>query len=264
MEDAAAGLRAALGTQVTPYIPDSTSTSPLQRFLDLPSDASDRGLVLRYGYQRGMVIVYDSVVTVYRSCYGEPHFVSSSSQEDLEAYLRVKIIDVDEADNGARLIVYHEPRHHRIRGRNIAPSSKSVVYIKQNEFGEIIESTHPGAGANLILPRMAVTPMCGWKEIERFVPPRRIHPVELVRDYRVTSIEGSQVQIAFQIDDLTYSGETEGDEDTECFMGGRGEFHFDTEWGVVTRQSVENTTRTARRDVTFELQTVYTMELVDE
>jgi hypothetical protein len=235
--------------------------STANRFLELPLDAPRRGFSLRYGFQRGMILVYRAHVDIYRTS-SSIHGVGSQ-HEELEARLRVRVIDVDESDRGARLIVAHEPIFHRIGTRNIAISDRTVVYTRQNEYGEVIESTHPSGGVNLMLPRMPVTVGSSWREVERFVPPGGATSLDLVREYRLEEISGSEVRIKSRTEDLTYEAET--DEGAfECTTSGKGEFTLDTEWGVVSRQSVETMTTSRSAELTFEVQTVFAMELSDE
>lgn len=209
-----------------------------------------------------MVLVYRSVVSVYRNLTRGMHTVSSP-HEELEARLRAKILEVDETDGGARIIVYHDPRSHRVGGREVAPSDVSITYTKQNEFGEVIESTQAD-GVNLLLPRMAVRVGSTWREIERYVPPWATETMELIRVYHVASIIGNEVEIHFQTEPMEYSGETSSGNATECSLSAKAKYYFDTQWGVVTRQNLETTMTSREVESTFQVRSEYTLELVDD
>jgi hypothetical protein len=237
----------------------SADAVTLARWLELPARPSDSGVVLGYGYSPGMTLVYRSVATLRRN-QDEPI--------ELESRITVKVIDRDEADEGTFIIVYDDPRRRRVGARQEPLGPRSIVYTKQNDFGEVLESTASGGGANLLLPRMAVAAGSTWREIERFLPPGRLSAVERVRAWRVVSVSGHALMV-FEAEPCIYALEappsTEGRaESSEATLEGHGSFTFDVEWGVVTRQAVETRVTSSERGLAFTLRTTHTMELVDE
>lgn len=222
------------------------TTVTLQRYLDLPPDASEDGWVLRFGYQPGMTIVYRSRVSLLGP---------DGSRDDRDARLTIKVVDRDETDEGTSLILYLEPF------RTVPQAERAIIYTKITDFGEVIESTDPAGGVSLLLPRMALATGVHWKEVERFLPPHRISGVEIVRRYHVASIIGSEVKIVFDAEPCVYEGEVEGFEDETSTLEGRGEFVFDTQWGVISRQRVETRMKSTH---VGEVSSVQTLELLDE
>lgn len=193
------------------------------RAIELPPDAHTQGFVLRYGFQRGLVVTYRSCMTMTLRLGDEQR-----TPRVWQSLLRINVIGVDEADGGARLVVHHIPLDGSAR--------PAVIYIKSTEFGEPIESTDPSGGVNLVLPRMAVQTGSAWREIESISDPIAFAPVDVVRHYRIESLRGDQVTISFASDAATF----DLDMGLQQVRTSSGTFGFDATYGVLTRQEVRS------------------------
>lgn len=216
------------------------------RVIDLPPNARTEGLVLRYGFQRGLVITYRSFMTVTVRVGQEPR-----APQITRSLLSLKVIGIDETDGGARLVVHHVPIDEG--------SPSTIVYVKTTEFGESIESTDPSGGVNLVLPRMAVQAGDTWREIETFHDPHAFAPVKVARLYQVESIWDDQVTIGYTADATTF----EVGPGLQQVRTGSGTFGFDATYGVLTSQDVRWQYAVESGDTRVTVDAVHTLVLAD-
>lgn len=216
------------------------------RVIELPPNARTQGFVLRYDYQRGLVVTYRSCMTTTLRVGHEQR-----APRVWQSLLSVKVIGIDETDGGARLVVHHVPLDEGMH--------PSVIYLKVTEFGESIESTDPSGGANLVLPRMAVHAGATWREIETINDPHMFAPVEVARHYRVESIWDDQVTISYTADPATFDIGL----GLQQVRTGSGSFGFDATYGVLTRQDVRAQYAVEVGDLRVTVDAVHTLALAD-
>lgn len=224
------------------------------RAIDLPSDAPLSGFVMRYGFQRGLVVTYKSCVTCWQrngDVIAPPH--------EVEYRMRVQVIHVDAPNETARLIVHNNP----VRSTGAFPGDPAprrfVVYILQTMFGESIESTDPNGGTNLLLPRMGIRVGSRWREIETLSQPSVADSVEIIRNFRVDAIRGDQIQLSFEAEEAVW----DLGPDIRQSRTGSGEFGFDATYGVLTHQTVRSRFTIAHEGGMSEIDLVHTMALTD-
>lgn len=237
------------------------STDAGERFLTEPHADAPGGFRLRYGAVRGMGASWRSEVIVNRSADGGPSF-TSAQREVLQARLEMRVIDVDD-DGSFHVLMRHLPQAHRVNEAESILPQATLVYLRHDDLGRIIESTDAGASPMMRLPAAALTVGSTWRETERLIPPRRLALVDQNREFRVASVEGDLVTITFQTEPLRYQSDAPG-EAAHVSMSGHGHLVFDRSWGGVAEQHVENLLTVSEGGTLYEIATTHHLEVLPD
>lgn len=234
----------------------------LERSIDLSSLANQGTVLLGYGYQPGMAVTYGSARRTYRNVDGSLHY-DPALQEDLDERVTLEILERDDVDDAFHLLYRHEPQRLRRSGQLITPPPAHLIYSKETSFGEVLACSERAPAFSLMLPRAVVGKGTSWHEIERRVPARSRESIEIIRKFRVVSIEHDFAAIAFHCDPVIYTTDASSGPQAQITVVERGEYVFNTRWGVLARAETDETVSTREGGRRVELLTSRTTELVE-
>ena len=234
---------------------------PPERTLILPEPPWPSGLDLVYGYSRGLCVAWSSMVVIDRVADGGPRF-ATAQREEQEARLEMRVLDVEASDGSFHALFRHVPISYRIDGNETLVPAPTLVYVLHDRYGRVLESTDVHASPVVELPEMPVAPATAWQEIERSTPPRRVAPVEQVRENRVAAVEPGIIRLVSIFRELSYDSDDGGDP-TTFTLDGHGSADFDRSWGGFSRQHRESRVVVRQESMRFEVTTAQTLERVD-
>lgn len=237
-------------------------TQPNERRIDLPPNPPRGRLSLAYGYRPGLVLVYTGHVRTHRNSGGGLHY-DPIEQDDLRESIAVEVIDHDPVDDGFYIIHRHTPSSHRRGGQELVLTPAHLIYLKQTNHGEIIESSGAESAPLLVLPRMSLDLGSAWQEVEHMVPAHRTTPVEIVRALRVSSIDGDLVTIVGDADPVSYITEPPDGRGAEVTMTEHATIVFHRRWGLVTRQEIDTTVSIREEERRSEMLTSRRIDLTE-
>lgn len=234
----------------------------LERTVDLSSLGKGGMVALRYGYRVGLTVTYASARRTHRNVDGSLHY-DPALQEDLDERITLEVLEQDDADDAFHVLYRHEPQRLRRNSQYITPPPTRLVYARATSFGETIECSESTPAFSLLLPRATVSGGTTWREIERLIPARSDNAIEIVRHFRVVSIGRDFASIAYDCDPVTYTTDETSDGCAEITVVERGEYVFDTQWGVLARAETDETISTRHDGRRVEMLTSRTTEAVD-
>ncbi|MBI3925701.1 MAG: hypothetical protein HY319_09185 [Armatimonadetes bacterium] len=217
---------------------------------------------LRYFYPKGQILHYESQTSMYRTADGGPRF-TSKSQEELRSRIRLRVLEVEEQDESAHLVAYHEPLEHTINGAPSTLAAQRIVYLRQTPCGEVLETSEPGTVAGLLLPVEPVAVGARWVERQRQGVDQRLAPIEVVNHYQILKVEGNLVHIRYEAEEVSFHGDTPATEGEAYALGSHGHFDFDAAEGVLVGFHVESRMAWKGEEYLFEVSSFHSMRLVE-